>query len=134
MERDYGGGEQWQASATGEWLMQLGGLPEGIRLAVLDGQTRPSFVFEAAARAAPRVVHVALGDCSSDVRGARLRDQRQQPELADARMDQWAAYLRGQADAFNLVVIDTTSLSVREAADQLEEVVRRLIEPHSPIA
>jgi 23S rRNA U2552 (ribose-2'-O)-methylase RlmE/FtsJ len=134
MERDYGGGEQWQASATGEWLMQLSGLPEGIRLAVLDGQTRPSFVFGAAARAAPRVVHVALVDCSSDVRGARLRDQRQQPELADARMDQWAAYLRGQADAFNLVVIDTTSLSVREAADQLEEVVRRLIEPDSPTA
>jgi hypothetical protein len=79
MERDYGGAEQWQASATGEWLMQLGGLPRDIRLAVLDGQTRPSFVFGAAARAAPRIVHVALLDCSSDVRGARLRGPRQQP-------------------------------------------------------
>ena len=131
MERDYGGGEQWQASATGEWLTRLGGLPDSIRLAVLDGQTRPSFVFGAAARAAPRVVHVALLECSSDVRGARLRGPRQQPELADARMDQWAAYLRGQADAYDLAVIDTTSLTVRQAADQLEELVRRLIEADS---
>lgn len=132
MERDYGGAERWQASATGEWLMQLGGLPTDVRLAVLDGQTRPSFVFEAVARAAPRVVHVVLLDCSSEVRGARLRGPRQQPELADARMDQWAAYLRGQADSFNLVVIDTTALSVGEAADQLEALVRRLVEPDSP--
>lgn len=132
MERDYGGAEQWQASATGEWLVQLGRLPSDIRLAVLDGQTRPSFVFEAAARAAPRLVHVALVDCSSEVRGARLGGPRRQPELAHARMDQWAAYLRGQADALNLVVIDTSVLSVGEAADQLEALVRRLIESDSP--
>ena len=132
MQRDYGGPEQWQASVTGQWLGQLGSLPEGIRLAVLEGQTRPSFVFEAAARAAPREVHVALLDCASDVRGARLRGPRQQPELADARMDQWAAYLRGQADSLKLVVIDTTALCVAQAADQLETLVRRLIEPASP--
>ena len=132
MERDYGSAERWQASATGEWLMQLGRLPNDVRLAVLDGQTRPSFVLEAAPRAAPRVVDVVLLDCSSEVRGARLRGPRRQPELADARMDQWAAYLRGQADALRLVVIDTSVLSVREAADQLEALVRRLIEPDSP--
>ena len=134
MDRDYGGGEQWQASATAEWLVQLGGLPEGIRLAVLDGQTRPSFVVRAAARAAPRAVHVALLDCSSEMRGARLRGPRQQPKLADARMDQWAAYLRGQADSLNLPVIETTSLTVTEAADQLEDLVRRLIELDPPAA
>ena len=131
MEREYGGAEQWQASATAAWLTQLGALPNDIRLAVLDGQTRPTFVFDAAAQAAPRVVHVALLDCSSDVRGARLRGPRQQPELADARMDQWAAYLRGQADSLDLAVIDTTALSVAAAADQLEALVRRLIEPEA---
>jgi hypothetical protein len=124
MERDYGGGERWQAAATGEWLSQLGGLPNEVRVAVLDGQTRPSFVVDAAPRASPRVVHVALLDCSADVRRARLHGPRQQPELADARMDQWAAYLRGHADALHLVVIDTSASSVGEVADQLEELVR----------
>ncbi len=38
MERDYGGGEQWQASATAEWLARLGNLPEDVRVAVLEGR------------------------------------------------------------------------------------------------
>jgi hypothetical protein len=127
MERDYGGGEQWQALATAEWLARLGSLPETVRCAVLEGQTRPSFVFGAAARAAPRAVHAVLLDCAPDVRAARLCGPRQQPELATARMDHWAAYLRGQADALDLAVIDTTNLTVAEAAEQLEHHVHELI-------
>jgi hypothetical protein len=34
-------------------------------------------------------------------------------------MDCWAAYLRGQADALNLPVIDTTDLGIDAAADAL---------------
>jgi hypothetical protein len=71
-------------------------------------------------------------DCSSEMRGARLHGPRQQPELAEARMDQWAAYLRDQADSLNLPVIETTSLTITEAADQLEDLVRRLIEFDPP--
>jgi hypothetical protein len=134
MERDYGGGEQWQASATAEWLARLGRLPEEVRVAVLDGQTRPSSVLGAAARAAPGTVHVVLLDCSSDVRAARLRGPRQQPELANVRMDNWAAYLRGQADALDLTVIDTSLLTITEAAAQLEEIVWRLLESETPRA
>jgi hypothetical protein len=134
MERDYGGAEQWQRSATREWLVHLAGLPSDMSLAVLDGQTRPSFVFEAAARAASGAIHVALLDCSSQVRNDRLRTSRKQPELANVRMDHWAAYLRGQADALNLMVIDTTDLTVTQAADQLEAYALRLIERAPPAA
>jgi hypothetical protein len=134
MERDYGSGEQWQASATAEWLARLGRLPEEVALAVLDGQTRPSFVLSAAARAEPRTVHVVLLDCSADVRAARLRVSRQQPELANVRMDHWAAYLRGQADALGLPVIDTSRLTVTEAAAQLEKLVWRLLDSDPPAA
>jgi hypothetical protein len=44
-------------------------------------------------------------------------------------MAHWAAYLRGQADALSLPVIDTSMLTVREAAAQLETIIRRLIAP-----
>jgi len=132
LERDYGGGEQWQASATAEWLARLGCLPKEVRVAVLDGQTRPSFVLGAATRAEPRTVHVVLRDCSSHVRAARLRGPRQQPELANDRMDQSAASLRGQADALGLAVINTSLLTVTEAAEQLEEIVWRLLESDAP--
>jgi hypothetical protein len=134
MERDYDGGEQWQASATAEWLARLGRLPGEVALAVLEGQTRPSFVLGARARAEPRTVHVVLFDCSADVRAARLRGSRQQPELANVRMDHWAAYLRGQADALGLPVIDTSQLTVTEAAAQLEELAWRLLDPDPPTA
>jgi len=126
MERDFGSGEQWQAFATGEWIARLGALPDEVRVAVLDGQTRPSFVFAAAGRAARRQVHVMLLDCSPEIRASRLAGARQQPELASERMNNWAAYLRGQADALRLDVIDTSSLTVDEVADRLEVLVRRL--------
>ena len=91
-----------------------------------DGQTRPSFVFGAAGRAPSRQVHVVLLDCSPELRATRLTDGRQQPELASERMDNWAAYLRGQADALHLDVIDTTTLTVAEVANRLELLVKRL--------
>lgn len=132
MVRDYGSGEAWQASATGEWLARLAGLPADTHVAILDGQTRPSFVFGAASRAVTRAVHVVLFDCSSAVRVARLRGPRQQPELATERMDNWAAYLRGQADALGLAVIDTTRLTIAQAADELEGIVRKMTGCHLP--
>lgn len=125
MERDHGGPERWQATATNEWLARLAALEGDVRIAVLDGQTRPSTVFAAAAADRSWDLHVVLFDCSPEVREARLRGPRGQPELATARMDNWAAYLRGQADALGLPIVDTTALTIAEAADQLEAVVDR---------
>ena len=132
MQRDYGGPEAWQASATAAWLERLGALPRTVRVAVLDGQIRPSFVFVAKERAQSRSVHVILLDCSRGVRDARLHNDRQQPELATDRMDQWAAYLRGQADALGLPVIHTTDVGIGAVADLLEIVVRRFLETDVP--
>ena len=41
-------------------------------------------------------------------------------------MDQWAIYLRSQARVLGLPVIDTTMLTVAEAAARLEELTRTL--------
>jgi len=134
MERDHGGAEQWQAWATEQWLARLAGLGEGVRVAVLDAQTRPSTVFASPSAAAASNAHVVLVDCSPEVRTARLHGPRGQGHLATARMDTWAAYLRGQADALGLAIIDTTDLTVAEAAHQLETFVRRLTDPDAPAA
>ena len=76
MDRDFGGGEQWQALAT--------------------------------------------------ARTERLCGPRGQPELARNRMMAWAAYLRGQADALKLPVIDTTDLPIAQVAERLEVLARSL--------
>lgn len=126
MQREHGGGEQWQLWATRRWLQQLDQLDDSVRIAVLDGQTRPSFVGSAAESLARRV-HTVLLDCAHGERDERLRIGRGQPELATREMAMWAAYLRGQADALGLEIIDTTALSADAVADRLCATVERLI-------
>lgn len=126
MDRKFGGGEGWQAHATAEWLARIDSDSSKATVAVLDGQTRPSFVFDAADRAPHSTLSVVLLDCSRDARVERLTGARGQPELANERMDNWAVYLRGQADALGLPVIDTTDLSVSATADRLEAIVQQL--------
>lgn len=43
-----------------------------------------------------------------------------QPELDTPDMDRWAVYLKSQADALGVSVIDTTALSCDQVADQVQ--------------
>jgi regulator of PEP synthase PpsR (kinase-PPPase family) len=119
MEREFGGGEQWQADATQRWLSCIAAELKPGSIAVLDGQTRPSFVNAAREHVPALRVQILLLDCSPAVRRHRL-ELRRQPELANLQMDMWAAYLRGQADALGLAVVDTTNMTVEEVADAIE--------------
>jgi len=121
MEREWGGGERWQEQATRDWVERLAANADGAALAVLDGQTRPSFIERPLARAGVRHARIVLLDCAPAVRAARLRGPRAQPELATGQMDAWAVYLRGQADALGLRVIDTSHLPIDVVADALRE-------------
>ena len=126
MLRDYGSGERWQEAATTRWVETLLANSDQAAIAVLEGQTRPSFIRAALAHGSPTATSIVLLDCVSDVRVARLSGPRGQPELATAQMDHWAAYLRGQADALGLPVIDTSTLSLDDVTDALAAHVGRL--------
>jgi hypothetical protein len=126
MHRDFGGPEGWQAVTTQQWIDRLAADPDGAELYVLDGQTRPSFVLSAAERASVVLTRVVLLDCAASVRHARLAGPRSQPEPLNSQMDCWAAYLRGQADALKLPVIDTTGIGIAAAADELTLHVQAL--------
>ena len=126
IESDFGGGENWQALATERWLARLAADPERAEVYVLDGQTRPSFVNRSARRVGIDILHIVLLDCAYSVRHTRLTELRGQPELANTDMDRWAAYLRGQADALDLPVIDTTNLEIDAVADALVIHIERL--------
>jgi hypothetical protein len=134
MDRDFGGGEEWQALTTQYWLGRLANDPDGAEVYILDGQTRPSFVRKAAERACIRMVHIVLLDCAPLVRNTRLIELRGQAELANSQMDCWAAYLSGQADALNLPVVDTTSMRIDDVADALVAHIERIrAERHAAI-
>ena len=122
MDREFGGGEAWQKWATFRWLTDLLARESSIQL--LEGQTRPSFIAEAAAGHNGVRIHTVLLDCQREVRQHRLEVEREQPELATARMQEWAAYLRGQADALGLPVIDTSDLPIEKVAGAIESSLR----------
>ncbi len=125
MVEQYGSGEQWQAARTREWIERLAADPDGAAVYVLEGQTRPSF-------ARPRLdalevpADMVLLDCTAEVRRKRLVELRNQPELVTVQMETWAAYLRGQADALDLLVIDTSEMTVDAVADELVRAVEDL--------
>jgi hypothetical protein len=125
LEREFGSAERWQAVTTRAWLDRLAADPDSAEVYVLDAQTRPSFV-RSVERVGTALVRVVLLDCAAHARDARLAGPRGQPELSTPRMDSWAAYLRGQADALELPVIDTTSLGIDAAVDALIVQVERL--------
>jgi len=127
MERDWGGGERWQEEVTRRWIERLVANQDGAQCAVLEGQTRPSFIQRWIAGAGVGHARIVLLDCTPAVRAARLAGPRGQPDLATRQMDTWAVYLRGQADALQLPVLDTTDMSVEQVAAALARELDTLL-------
>ena len=120
MERWPGGGEGWQKWATEQWVSKLA--ERDVPFQLLEMQTRPSFILPALEPFPELNPAVVLLECSAAVRRFRLAELRQQPDLADSRMENWAIYLRGQADALGLPVIQTDTLTVDEVGSAVESV------------
>ena len=109
------------------WISQLSQQETGIELAVLDTQIRPHRALEVLNQAAIVYAQIVLVDCEPLKRNKRLHMERSQPELVNPQMDCWAAYLRGQADALNLSIIDTSDDPIDKSLIELELIVRDLL-------
>jgi energy-coupling factor transporter ATP-binding protein EcfA2 len=116
-----------QADILRHWILHLSQPKTGIELAVLDTQIRPHRALEVLSHAAIDYAQIVLVDCDPVKRNERLHMGRGQPELANPRMDCWAAYLRGQADALKLSIIDTSNNPPDKSLGELELLVRDLL-------
>ena len=116
-----------QAEVLRYWIAQLSHPETDLELAVLDTQIRPHRALEVLSEAAIHYVQIVLVDCDPVKRNERLHMERGQPELANPRMDCWAAYLRGQADALKLSIIDTSNDPLDKSLVELESIVRDLL-------
>src|SRR5262245_48677681 len=116
-----------QAAILRYWISQLSLDEGGPELAVLDTQIRPHCAQEVLSEFGIQFGQIVLVDCDPQERNQRLHGPRGQPELASPQMDCWAAYLRGQADALNLPIIDTSSSSIIESLGFLAELSRKLL-------
>jgi|GEM_PF-1230441 len=116
-----------QADILRHWLLQLSQPQRGIELVVLDTQIRPHRALEVLNEEGIDYAQIVLVDCDPVKRNERLHMDRSQPELANPQMDCWAAYLRGQADALKLPIIDTSNNPPDKSLAELELLVRDLI-------
>ena len=116
-----------QASILRYWISHLSQPETGIELAVLDTQIRPHLALEVLSEVGIDYGQIVLVDCDPVKRNERLRRDRGQPELANLQMDCWAAYLRGQADALKLSIIDTSNDKMEKSVAELELLVRNLL-------
>lgn len=116
-----------QAEILRYWISQLSQQETIIELAVLDTQIRPHRALEVLNQSAVQHAQIVLVDCEPLKRNERLHMDRGQPELANPQMDCWAAYLRGQADALSLSIIDTSNNPIDKSVAELELLVRDLL-------
>lgn len=123
-----------QANTLRYWVSHVSQPETGIELAVLDTQIRPHLAAEVLSQAAIDYAQIVLVDCDPAKRNERLHMDRAQPELANPRMDCWAAYLRGQADALKLSIIDTSNDQPEKTVVELELLVRNLLARRSKVS
>ncbi|MEM7702738.1 MAG: hypothetical protein AAF251_12430 [Pseudomonadota bacterium] len=119
MNAQFGSGEGWQRAMTHQWIERLQStLGEGTDV-LFEGQMKPAFVDEALRKNDIESVECWLVDCGDLARRDRLANERQQPELANQNMMNWARYLREEARAMGVTWLDTDALSCKEAANQI---------------
>jgi dephospho-CoA kinase len=123
MIAEYGSGEGWQRANTIGWMSRLAQIAGTGRKLVLEGQTRLSFLADGASAAGGLDYLPILVDCDDETRWKRLMTERNQPELANDAMMNWARYLRREAEQSGCEILDTSLLSLDESVSY---VVARL--------
>lgn len=119
MMTEYGSGKGWQRVKTIEWMAKLAPLSRsGCRL-LFEGQTRLCFLAEGAEAAGGLAYLPILMDCDDEIRSSRLSLEREQPELANENMMNWARSLRREAARSGCEILDTSALSLEQCIIQV---------------
>ena len=114
MRTGWGSGEAWQRDATLAWMAKIAANSKQDRAVLFEGQMRLAFIREGRLAAGLADVHLILVDCDDEIRMRRLVANRNQPELANATMLNWAAHLRGEAREAGCEIIDTSRTPLQE--------------------
>src|SRR5215470_5932339 len=115
-------GEEWQRQMTMAWVKRIKTESLDHAPVILDGQTRQSFIEEACRLQGLSDYKIVLFHCEDTMRDARVI-ARGHPELANSKMANWAKHLRQWALNRGDAVIDTTALTMEEAADELQRQI-----------
>jgi dephospho-CoA kinase len=128
MRGEYGPGHEpggaWQRAMTLTWVRRIRAILQCGNSVLFEGQMRIAFLKEAFAENQISGAHIILVDCDDTTRAERLHVHRAQPDLANVDMMNWARYLREEACAADVRVLDTGRLSVAECVGAVIEQLR----------
>jgi dephospho-CoA kinase len=119
MIREHGSAQGWQKAMTREWLLRIQRDHLPYTPVVFEGQVRIRYLQECLAELGIPGARIILVDCDDSTRKTRLIEDRNQPDLADQKMMDWAQFLRREAIAWNCTILDTTALTVTESVEVL---------------
>ncbi|WP_245257405.1 hypothetical protein [Methylocapsa acidiphila] len=108
MVTGWGSGEAWQRAMTFAWMARIAGLGRQKRAVLFEGQMRLGFMREGLSSAGIADFNALLVDCDDETRTRRLVANRNQPELANTTMMNWASYLRREAQEAGYEILDTS--------------------------
>ncbi|RUT01054.1 hypothetical protein DSM106972_070600 [Dulcicalothrix desertica PCC 7102] len=94
---------------------------------IFEGQARFNFIEDACNSFGVKQYSIILIDCAWKEMHLRLCNERKQPELANFSMRTWARFLRTQARATNIPIIDTSKVTLSEAVKIVQSYLSILI-------
>jgi shikimate kinase len=127
MIQQAGSGEKWQEFATHRWIEKIM-MDYGDRsMVVIEGQTNLEFIEAACHQFKVPNYRIILIDCAWETSKERLLYERHQPELVNQGMESWTAFLRQQAIAKQLPIVDTSQQSLAQSVESVSRILRRAI-------
>ena len=128
MHTDYGSPEGWQAAMTYEWVRRFKEDYSNKTLFIFEGQYNFDFALKACDELKINNYQLILVTVPEAIRVERLLHLRQQPELVNEHMNNWAKFLENQAKQLNLPIIDTSALTTPEAVRRGLDIAVRLFQ------
>ena len=122
MIQQYGSPSGWQEAMTSQWIDKLVHQYED-ECIFFEGQVNLQFIQSGFKQHSFTNYKLVLLDCSEEEMAYRLTHKRGQPELLTADMHNWLNYLRNQAKALGVKILDTTNKSNEQVVIDFEQLI-----------
>lgn len=129
MIENAGSVERWQEITTHKWIETITSNYRSTDTVIIEGQARLNFIEDACRKFGVTRYAIVLIDCDWKIMRDRLINNRQQPELVNSNMQNWAKFLRQQAKLKNIPIINTSQKTLKEVVDMIQnQILTSLVE------
>ncbi|WBV72341.1 hypothetical protein PGH42_05040 [Legionella pneumophila] len=124
MIQQYGSTEKWQEVTTRRWIERLSQIHDK-KLIFLEGQFNPEFALVPLREQGIENYLMICLHTEQAIREHRLSVLRNQPELADIHMNNWALFLKKKTIEMGGIILDSSKHDTNTLAMELIELIRK---------